>query len=106
MEVALLLGYVAVLSIGFVLVALAFTLANNLTRQTAVSPLPRWFMASGAYLAAVSSLLILLVPGMVPWWDSSPSDYANRLLIALGGGILALVAIGLANIGGRNRKSA
>lgn len=102
MEVALLLGLVALLGIGFVLAALAFTMASNLARESAVPPWPRRLMAGGVFLAAMCSLLILIAPGSAPWWDYSPADYATRLLIALAGGVLALLAIGLAKVGSRS----
>jgi hypothetical protein len=103
MEIALLLGLVAVTGISLVLVVHAFTLAKNLATRPAMSPAPRWFLAGGAFVAAAVALLFLIGPGFVPWWTYAPSDDAHRILLALGGGALALLAIGLAKFGNRNR---
>ncbi len=56
-------------------------------------------MARGDFLAAASSLLICRARGGAVV-DYSASDHANRMLIALAGGILAMLAIGLAKIDG------
>ena len=58
-----------------------------LSRRPATFRLALQLMRSGAWIATFSFLLILTVPGTVPWWDYAPSAYWSRLALAFSAGI-------------------
>jgi hypothetical protein len=72
MEIIPVIAVLGLGAVGFFLMLTAFALsAAHDPRQPVVSwPLPRRLLFAGAILAMLSCMLLML-PGVIPWWDYS-----------------------------------
>lgn len=76
MELLVLVILLSLMAIALSMMVIAFVVWKR-------SPAALWLMKAGAYLAAGASLLILAIPGAVPWWEYDPASYWSRLVIGV-----------------------
>lgn len=86
----------AIGALGFVLMLAAFLVAAFRGWVRAMSPdasgrwpMARWLMLAGAGCGTLFGLLLLL-PGVIPWWDYSSPSF-NWILGALFAGAIAML---------------
>jgi hypothetical protein len=76
MELSLLIILLGLNFVGLCLMICAFVLCKRF-------PVSLPLIKAGAYLAAVAMLLILVIPGAVPWWDYTAAEHWSRLVYGL-----------------------
>jgi len=86
MELLILIGILSLYIVGFCMMVGAFLLSKRFASSL-------WLIRSGAYFAVAASLLFVLIPGAVPWWDYDAWSYWTRTLSVVLPAVLAFVLL-------------
>lgn len=96
MELLILIGILSLYFVGFCMMVCAFLLSQRF-------PSSLWLIRSGAYLAVAASLLFVVIPGAVPWWDYDAWSYWTRLLAVVLPGAITFVLLRRDFLGQKNK---
>ncbi|MCI0738701.1 MAG: hypothetical protein L0Y72_06630 [Gemmataceae bacterium] len=97
MELLILIFLLSLEFVGFCVLVAGFLLWRR-------TPLSLSFMKTGAFLAAATSVLIVVIPFAVPWWDYDFWSYWTRS-VAVAAPLLAFIVLSSLGSGSFRRRT-